>query len=72
VVLRLGAREDPYDRMLDGRVATIERIRVDMDDRVHFAVSLDDDDMHQVLGETGRFLTFFAGEFEHPIRGTGG
>jgi len=28
--------------------------------------------MHQVLGETGRFLTFFAGEFEHPIRGTGG
>jgi hypothetical protein len=72
VVLRLGAREDPYDRMLDGRVATIERIRVDMDDRVHFAVSLDDDEMHQVLGETGRFLTFFAGEFEHPIRGTGG
>jgi hypothetical protein len=64
VVLRLGAREDPYDRMLDGRIATIRRIRVDMDDRVHFAVSLDDDEMHQVLGETGRFLTFFAGEFE--------
>ena len=35
-----------------------------MDDRVHFAVSLDDDPMHQVLGETGRFLTFFAGELE--------
>jgi hypothetical protein len=64
VVLRLGAREDPYDRMLDGRIATIQRIRVDMDDRVHFAVSLDDDPMHQVLGETGRFLTFFAGELE--------
>ncbi|HEY3864818.1 MAG TPA: hypothetical protein VGL54_01865 [Solirubrobacteraceae bacterium] len=67
VVLRLGAREDPYDRMLDGRVATIRRIRVDMDDRVHFAVSLDDDPMHQVLGETGRFLTFFAGELERRI-----
>jgi hypothetical protein len=64
VVLRLGTREDPYDRMLDGRIAKIERIRVDMDDRVHFAVSLDDDPMHQVLGETGRFLTFFAGELE--------
>jgi hypothetical protein len=64
VVLRLGAREDPYDRMLDGRIATIRRIRVDMDDRVHFAVSIDDDPMHQVLGETGRFLTFFAGELE--------
>jgi hypothetical protein len=64
VVLRLGAREDPYDRMLDGRRATIQRIRVDMDDRVHFGVSVDGDPMHQVLGETGRFLTFFAGEFE--------
>ena len=64
VVLRLGTREDPYDRMLDGRIATIRRIRVDMDDRVHFAVSVDDDPMHQVLGETGRFLTFFAGELE--------
>jgi hypothetical protein len=65
VVLRLRARTDPYDRMLDGRIATIRRIRVDMDDRVHFAMSLADDPMHQVLGETGRFLTFFAGEFEH-------
>jgi hypothetical protein len=64
IILRLGAREDPYDRMLDGRTATIRRIRIDMADRAHFAVSLDDDPMHRVLGETGRFLTFFAGEFE--------
>jgi hypothetical protein len=26
VVLRLGERSDPYDKMLDGRVATLERI----------------------------------------------
>ena len=64
VVLRLGGRADPYDRMLDGRIAKIQRIRVDMDDRVHFGVSIEDDPMHQVLGETGRFLTFFAGEIE--------
>jgi hypothetical protein len=70
VVLRLGGRTDPYDRMLDGRIATIRKIRVDMDDRVHFAMSLDDDPMHRVLGETGRFLTFFAGEFEPAAAGT--
>jgi hypothetical protein len=71
VVLRLAGREDPYDRLLDGRIATIRRIRVDMDDRVHFAMSIDDDPMHQVLGETGRFLTFFAGEFEPIAAGAG-
>ena len=34
---------DPYDRMLDGRTATVERIYLDYDDRVHLAVSIDDD-----------------------------
>ena len=33
VVLRLGDRDDTYDRMLDGRTATIERIYLDYDDR---------------------------------------
>ena len=38
-----GTDRDPYDRMLDGRRATIERIYIDYDDRVHLAVTVDDD-----------------------------
>ena len=33
LVLRLGDRIDPYDRMLDGRTATLERIYTDYDER---------------------------------------
>ncbi len=42
-VLRLTERVDTYDRMLDGRTATVERIYVDYDDRAHFGVTIDDD-----------------------------
>ncbi len=35
LVLRPGTDRDSYDRMLDGRQATLERIYVDYDDRVH-------------------------------------
>jgi hypothetical protein len=64
LVLRPGTDRDPFDRMLDGRRATIERIYVDYDDRVHLAVTVDDDPGQQLMRETGRYLFFFAHEVE--------
>ena len=64
VRLRLGRRPDPYDRILDGRVATLERIYLDYDDRLYFAVTIDDDPGQDLMRDTGRFLFFFAGELE--------
>ena len=64
LVLRPGTDRDVYDRMLDGRRATIERIYVDYDDRVHLGVTVDDDPGQQLLRETGRYLYFFANEVE--------
>ncbi len=64
VVLRLGGRVDTYDRMLDGRTATVERIYLDYDDRTHFGVTIDDDPGQLLMRESGRFHFFFTGEFE--------
>jgi len=64
VTLRLVGRSDPYDRILDGRRATIERIFLDYDDRLYFGVTVDDDPGQLLMRETGRFLFFFAGELE--------
>jgi hypothetical protein len=64
VRLRPGADGDPFDRMLDGRVATIERIMWDVDDRLHLGVTVDDDPGQDLLRETGRFLYFFPNEVE--------
>ena len=64
VTLRLVGRSDPYDRILDGRSATIERIFLDYDDKLYFGVTVDDDPGQQLMRETGRFLFFFAGELE--------
>jgi hypothetical protein len=64
VRLRLEHRADPYDRMLDGRVATLERIYFDYDGKLYFAVTVDDDPGQELMRETGRFLFFFAGELE--------
>jgi hypothetical protein len=66
VVLRPGTDRDPYDRMLDGRCATIERIYIDSDDRVHLAVTVNDVPGHELLRETGRYLFFFAHEVALP------
>jgi hypothetical protein len=43
VVLRPAGRADIFDLELAGRLAMIESIEVDFDDRVHVAVVLDDD-----------------------------
>lgn len=64
VVLRPDPERDPYDRMLHGRTATVERIYVDLDDRVHLAVSIDDDPMRDVMRDTGRYHYFRPEEVE--------
>ncbi|MCP9486471.1 MAG: hypothetical protein MSC30_11460 [Gaiellaceae bacterium MAG52_C11] len=64
LVMRLGDRIDTYDRMLDGRTATLERIYIDYDDKVHLGVTIDDDPGQELMRETGRFHFFFAGEVE--------
>ena len=64
VRLRLTERSDPYDRMLDGRIATIERIYYDYDDKLYFGATIDDDPGQELMRETGRFIFFFVGELE--------
>lgn len=62
VKLSLKDRPDPFDRILDGKVATIERILYDYDDRLYFGATIDDDPGQDLMRDTGRFLFFFAGE----------
>jgi hypothetical protein len=64
VVLRPGTDRDVYDRMLDGRRATIERLYIDYEDGAHIAVTVDDDPAQELFRETGRYLFFKAGELE--------
>ncbi len=64
LVLRPGTDRDVYDKMLDGREATIERIYLDYDDRVYLGVTVDDDPGQDVMRESGRYLFFFANEVE--------
>jgi hypothetical protein len=64
VVLRPGPDADLHARMLEGRSATIERIFVAYDGKVHLAVTVDDDPGQDLMRETGRFLFFFAPEVE--------
>jgi hypothetical protein len=58
VLLAPGTDRDVYDRMLDGRTATLERIYLDYDDAVHLAVTVDDDPGQELMRETGRYLFF--------------
>ena len=64
VVLRPGTEGDPYDRMMDGRAATIRRIYLDYDGKAYLGVTIDDDPMSEVLRESGRYLFFFPDEVE--------
>jgi hypothetical protein len=64
VVLRPGPEADLHARMLEGRSATVERILVDVDGKVHLGVTIDDDPGQELLRETGRYLYFFAPEVE--------
>jgi hypothetical protein len=64
VIIRPGPEADLHARMLDGRTATIERILVDYDGKVHLGVTVNDDPGRELLRETGRYLYFFAWEVE--------
>lgn len=66
VILRPGTDGNPHDKMLHGRHATVERIYIDFDDRVHLAVTVDDDPGQALMRETGRYLFFFPHEVELP------
>jgi hypothetical protein len=64
VILRPGADADLHARLLEGRSATVERIMVDVEGKVHLGVTIDDEPGQDLLRETGRFLYFFAPEVE--------
>jgi hypothetical protein len=64
VILHPAPSADVYDKMLDGRPATIHRLFIRMDERLHIGVTVDDDPMQEILGESGRFLFFFSDEVE--------
>jgi hypothetical protein len=58
------ADADLHARLLEGRIATIERIMVDYDGKVHLGVTIDGDPGQELLRDSGRFLFFFAPEVE--------
>jgi hypothetical protein len=64
VRLRPGPDADLHARLLDGREATIERIFVDYDGRVHLGVTVDGDPGQELMRETNRLLFFFVPEVE--------
>lgn len=64
LVLRLARSRDPYDHMLDGRTATVERIYRDTDDQVCFAVTIDGDPMQEIMRDSGRYHFFFPEDVE--------
>ena len=64
VVLRPGRDGDVFDKILDGRTATVERIYQGYDDRIYLGVTVDDDPGQDLLRETGRYLFFFGDEVE--------
>ena len=64
VVLRPDPERDVYDRMLHGRGATVERIYVDLDERIHLAVSIDDDPGQDLMRDSGRYHYFKPEEVE--------
>ena len=67
VLLRPGTDGDVFDKILDGRMATVERIYEGYDDRVYLGVTVDDDPGQDLLRDTGRYLYFFGDEVE-PAR----
>ena len=64
VVIRPAQNADIQARMLDGRVATIEKIFTDYDGKTHLGVTIDDDPGQELMRETGRYLYFFTPEVE--------
>ena len=66
VRLKLGQRRsDASDMLIDGRLATIEIIHTDYDDKVHIAVTMDDDPGQDMLRDLGIYRFFSPNEVEH-------
>ena len=66
VRLKLGQRRsDASDMLIDGRIATIEIIHTDYDDKVHIAVTMDDDPGQDMLRDLGIYRFFSPDEVEH-------
>jgi hypothetical protein len=66
VRLKLGQRRsDAMDILIDNKLTTIEIIYVDYDDKVHLAVTMNDDPGQEMARELGRYLFFSPGEVEH-------
>ena len=66
VRLRLGQkRSDATDMILNGRIATIEVMYTDYEDRVHIAVTMDDDPGQDLQRDMGIYHYFDPGELEH-------
>jgi hypothetical protein len=59
-------RSDSIDIFLDGRTATVAMVHRDLDDRVHIAVTLDDDPGADLKRAYGRFF-YFAPDEVHPL-----
>jgi len=66
VQLRLGQRRsDASDILLNDRVATIEIIYTDYEDKVHIAVTMDDDPGQEMLRDLGIYRYFSPEEMVH-------
>ncbi len=57
-------RADAQDMFLDGRIARVEAVFVDVDHRNYLAVTLEDDPAADLYQSHGRFLYFQPGEVE--------
>jgi len=64
VLLRPGPGRNAHDHMVEGRTATIERIYVDVDGRVHLAVTVDGVPGQDIMRDIRRYLFFGPDEVE--------
>ncbi len=64
VLLKPGENNAPQDHLVAGRSATVERIYVDYDGKIHLAVTVDDVPGQDILRDIGRYLFFNPTEVE--------
>ena len=65
VRLKLGQRRtDAIDMLMDNKIATIEIIYTDYEDKFHIAVTLDDDPAQDLRHDLGLYLYFKPDEIE--------
>jgi hypothetical protein len=73
VIMRPGSRRsDAQDLFLVGRRATVEAVLYDVDDKVHVAVSPDDDPAADLQRSHGRYLYFATDEIEPADQASSG